>query len=142
MRQLQSIDLKLPSNEICGTYDDLSERQKDFQRDIMALEESIIHETNSCREEIVIAERERDAMIKRTSEQLQSVVEKELLLQHLRQMQIDSIDAGLLHESRSKLLRLEGEVRKLQVQIDNEIAKAANEQVPFATLPIVTVMCT
>ena len=95
----------------------------------MALEELVAQETNLSRDEIASAERERDAVMKRASEQLQSVVEKRLLLQHLQQMQIQTIDPTLLSESRAKLVQLEEAVGKVQMQIDDENARAANERV-------------
>ena len=129
IRRLQSVELKLPPDEISGACDDLLQKQYDLQRDFMALEELVAQETNLSRDEIASAERERDAVMKKASEQLQSVVEKRLLLQHLQQMQIQTIDPTLLSESRAKLVQLEEAVGKVQMQIDDENARAANERV-------------
>ena len=129
IKRLQSAEFKLPTDAIGGTYDDLFLQQKDFQSRIRALEELIAQDTTRSREEIAIAERELEAILKKTSEQLNTVVEKQLLLQHMQQMQIEFIDPAMLSESRARLELVENDVCRVQKLIDDENERATKELV-------------
>lgn len=131
MKPTQAVPMKLPTDGFSGTYEELLRHQMELQRELSDMEQTIAQITKESRDEVISAERERDAIMERTSEKLQSVMEQRLLLEHLQEVQVENTNAKQMNDAKIKLSTLEKDIQKEQFLIDDEIIRAEKQLVRY-----------